>query len=91
MHLFISKVEIGDVPSDDDHVTYNEPHHQQQLWSPNQPHDLQYNIVPSSRRWQDGPNVQDQAYQNYNNNQPPYASDQFYGGTGGQQFGIGSG
>ena len=49
---------------------------------------IQYNMAPSPQRWQGGPHVQDQAYQNYNNNQTPYASDQFYGGTGGQ---LGSG
>ena len=42
---------------------------------------IQYNMAPSPQRWQGGPHVQDQAYQNYNNKQTPYASDQFYGGT----------
>ena len=87
VHLFISKGEVGDAPSDDDHVTHSNPHHQQP-WSPNQHHDLQYNMGPSPRRWQGGPNVQDPVYQNYNN-QPPY--DQYYGATSGQQFGNGTG
>ena len=91
VHLFISKGEVGDAPSENDRVMQNDAHHRQQPWSPNQPpRDSQYNMMPSQRQWQGGPHVQDHCPQNYQNyNQPPFSSNQFYGGTGGHQFGSG--
>ena len=82
VHLFISKGEIGDPPSDVDCVILNNP--QPQPWSPNQPYAAHYNMMQSHRQWDGGPHVPE-------NPQPvPYASNnQFYGGTGGQQFGVG--
>jgi len=83
VHLFISKGEIGDSPSDADHVTLNDP--QLQPWSPNRPYD-QYNVVQSQRQWGGGPHVPEYS-------QPTlYASNnQFYGGPGGHQFGAAGG
>ena len=86
VHLFISKGEVGDHPSNDDHVS-RDGHYRKQRWSQDEPYNLQYRAPPMGRQWQGGPHVQDhfpQEQPNYDN-RPPY-NHKPYGNTGRQQF-----